>query len=120
MRAIDLAAVLLVASGEALACGYCLEDQIATTYDHAVVTHALARKHAVVFMHVDGAVPSRRALERAVYSVPAVDRGTARVSPDLATVSFAFDPARAGLGALHAGLEKRLGVALMPLQVMQQ
>ena len=120
MRAIELAVILLVASGEALACGYCVEDQIATAYDHAVVTHALAEKHVVVFMHVDGAVPSRRALERAVYSVPAVDRGTARVSADLLTVSFAFDPARTGLGALHARLEKRLGVVLMPLQVMEQ
>ena len=118
MRAIKLAAVLLLASGEALACGYCVEDKIAATYDHAVVTHALARKHVVVFMHVDGPVASRRALERAVYSVAAVDRGTARVATDLLNVSFAFDPARTSLGAIHARLEKRLGVSLMPLQVM--
>ena len=120
MRAIELAGVLLLASSEALACGYCVEDKIAATYDHAVVTHALARKHVVIFMHVDGAVPSRRALERAVYSVPAVDRATARVSADLLTVSFAFDPARTGLGAVQARIEKRLGVALMPLQVMER
>jgi hypothetical protein len=112
--------VLLLASGPAAACGYCVEDKIAATYDHAVVTGALAKRHQVAFLHVDGTVPSRRALEEAVYSAPGVDRGTARVSADLLTVSFAFDPARATLGAIHARIEKRLarhGVSLLPFEV---
>src|SRR5262245_56602507 len=98
-------AVLLLASGQALACGYCVEDKIAAAYDHAVVTRALATKHHVAFLHVDGAVRGRAALEKAAYSAPAVDRGTVRVSADLLTVSFAFDPARANLGVIHARME---------------
>ena len=109
---------LLLAAGPAFACGYCVEDQIAAVYDHAVVTGALARKHHVVFLHVDGSVPSRALLERAVYAAPGVDAGSVRISTDLLTVSFAFDPARASLGAIHPRIEKRLGVALMPLQVI--
>jgi hypothetical protein len=109
--------ILLAAAGPACACGYCVEDKIAATYDHAVVTTALAKKHQVVFLHVDGTVPSRQVLEAAVYSAPGVDRGTARVAQDLLTVSFAFDPARANLGAIHTRIEKKLGVPLVPFEV---
>jgi len=115
-------AALVLVSGQSLACGYCVEDKIAATYDHAVVTHALARKHHVAFFHVDGAVKSPRALEQAAYSVPAVDRRTVRVSADLLTVSFAFDSSRATLGAIRSRIEKRLAakhVSLMPFEVME-
>jgi hypothetical protein len=118
MRAALIA--LLLASGSAWACGYCVEDKIAATYDHAVITHAFAQKHHVAFLHVDGAAPGRRVLEEAIYSAPAVDRGTARISADLLTVSFAFDPARATLGAIHSRMEKKLAphhVWLMPFEV---
>lgn len=115
-----IGAALLALSSHALACGYCVEDKIAATYDHAVITKALATKHHVVFLHVDGAARSRAALEKAAYSAPAVDRGTVRVSADLLTVSFAFDPARANLGVIHARIEKRLGVPLMPFQVLER
>jgi hypothetical protein len=118
-----LLGLLFAASGAALACGYCVEDKIAAVYDHAVLTRALAQKHHVVFLHVEGAAPGRKALEDAVYSAPGVDRGTARVSSDLLTVSFAFDPARANLGAIHTRIEKKLkpaGVSLMPFQVMER
>jgi hypothetical protein len=121
MRAAVL--LLVLAAGSAQACGYCVEDKIAATYDHAVVTRALTQKHHVVFLHVDGAAPGRKALEDAVYSAPGVDRGTARVSADLLTVSFAFDPARANLGAIHTRIEKKLkpaGLSLMPFQVMER
>jgi hypothetical protein len=113
-------AVLAMVSGQALACGYCLEDQIAATYDHAVVTQALAARHPVAFLHIDGTAKSRAALEKAAYSAPAVDRGTVRVSADLLTVSFAFDPARGNLGVIHARMERSLGVPLVPLQVMER
>jgi len=114
---------LLLASSPAWACGYCVEDKIAAVYDHRVVTQALAQKHHVAFLHVDGAAPSRKVLEEAAYSAPGVDRGSARVSADLLTVSFAYDPARANLGVIHSRMEKKLkpaGVSLMPFQVMER
>src|SRR3954471_6185500 len=121
MRA-ALAGLLLV-SGQALACGYCVEDKIAATYDHAVITHALAQKHHVAFMHVDGAATSAKVLEDAIYGVRGVDRGTVRVSADLLTVSFAFDPARSTLGVIHARAETNLDamlISLMPFEVMER
>ena len=102
----------------AQACGYCVEDKIAAVYDHAVITRAAAAKHQVVFMHVEGAA-TRPALEQAANAAGA-DRGSVRVSADLLTVAFAFDPQR-GLGAIHSAMEKRLqGVSLMPFQVMDR
>ena len=117
-----IASALLAASTAAFACGYCVEDKIAATYDHAVVTQALARKHQVAFFHVDGAA-TKRALEAAIYASAAVDRGSVRVSADLLTVSFAFDPASAGLGALQSRIDRKLasdGVSLMPLRIMER
>ena len=122
MRA-SIAVVLLTATAPTFACGYCVEDKIAATYDHAVVTQALARKHQVAFFHVDGAAPSRAVLERAAYSAPGVDKGSVRVAADLLTVSLAFDPSRATLGAIHARIEKTLAahrVSLMPFEVMER
>jgi hypothetical protein len=121
MRAL-ISTVLLAAAMQVQACGYCVEDQIAATYDHAVVTQALARNHFVVFLHVDGAAPSRAVLERAAYAAPGVDRGTVRVAADLLTISFAFDP-RATLGAVHARIEKALAaqrLSLMPFEVIER
>ena len=109
---------LLFGWSTAQACGYCVEDKIAAVYDHAVVSRATAAGHHVVFLHVDGAA-TRPALEQAAIAAGA-DRGSVRVSADLLTVSFAFDPKR-GLGPIHAAMEKRLkGVSLMPFQVMDK
>jgi hypothetical protein len=114
-------AALLLGWGTAQACGYCVEDKIAAVYDHAVVSRAVAAKHEVVFMHVEGTA-TRQALEQAANAAP-IDRDSVRISGDLLTVSFAYDPRRASLGAVHAGMEKRLarhGVSLMPFQVMDK
>ena len=46
---------------EASACGYCVEDKIASTYDHSVVTRALSQGHHVAFFHIDGPVSSGEA-----------------------------------------------------------
>jgi hypothetical protein len=116
-----IGAALLAATTAAMACGYCVEDKIAATYDHAVVTQAFARKHHVVFLHVDGVPPSRAALERAAYAAPGVDPGSVRVAADSLTVSFAYDPARVKLSAIHTRMEKALkGGSFMPFEVIER
>jgi hypothetical protein len=120
---IILAAGLLLLAGEAAACGYCVEDKVAATYDHAVVTRALAQGHHVVFFHVDGALVERRALEGAASAVPGIDKGSVRISPDLLTISVSFDPRRVSLVDLNARLDRRLAArkaALLPLRVMDR
>lgn len=111
----------------ALACGYCVEDKIASTYDHAVVTRALQSGRHVAFFHVEGAeTPGRttpQALRALVNAVPGVDGATVRVSLDTFTLSFAFDPARASLASINARLDRKLsasGLSLMSLRVMER
>ena len=123
--AVAMAGLLLTL--RAFACGYCVEDKIASTYDHAVVVHALERKHHVAFFHIDGVLPSgegaRRALEALAESAAGVDKASVRVSVDTATLSFAFDPQRTSLGAAHRAVEGRLAptkLFLMPLRVMER
>ena len=123
--AIALAAIVF--GLPAFACGYCVEDKIASVYEHAVVVRALERKHYVAFFHIDGVLPAgegaRRALEALAESAAGIDKASARVSTDTATLSFAFDPRRASLEAAHKAVERKLApkkLSLLPLRVMER
>ena len=113
--------LLAAASSAALACGYCVEDKIAATYDHAVVLKAVGLKHQVAFFHVDGGTATTRAaLLRTAEATPGVARGTVRVSEDGLTVSFAFS---GGIAKVQANLEKKLatrGASLMLLRLLDK
>jgi len=118
--AITLAGFLL--SLQAFACGYCVEDKIAATYDHAVITRALTNGRHVVFFHVDGAPVSRAVLEQAA-SGRGIEKGSARISPDALTLALAFDPRRISLVELNASLDRKLAkhkASLLPLRVMER
>jgi len=124
-----ISAGLLLAGGAtaALACGYCIEDRVAAAYDHAVVSRALSARHHVAFCVIDGGlVPSdalRREIERTVESTRGVDRSSVKVSLETASLSFAYDPARAPLGPLLRGVNRKLapkGLSLMPLRVIER
>lgn len=118
---------LLAAAPLAGACGYCVEDKMASVYDHAVVTQALAQQHHVAFFHVDGGLAAAGAgkpgLLQAAESVPGADKGSARASVESASLSVAFDPKRTTIAALQKDLERRLAarkLSLMLLQVMDR
>ena len=139
-------ALLLALSAPAVrACGYCVEDKIASVYDHAVVTRALAQKHHVVYFHIDGlaAAPAgasagagagapgsaraveatRRALERLGESTPGVDQGSVRVAVETFTIALAFDPQRTTLPAVVAALDQKFAarkLVVMPLRVIDK
>jgi hypothetical protein len=122
------AAILLALQGTAaLACGHCVEDKIAAVYNHAVVTQALNRKHQIAFFAIDGTlvpgVGTQRAIEAIVQSAAGVDKGSARVSVESASLSVAFDPRRRSFAAVQRALERKLSVKnllLLPLRVMDQ
>ena len=107
-----LTALLLAAQG-ALACGYCVEDKVAMVYDHSVIVRALNKRHEVVFLAIEGSLAASPGLqgeiERTIESTPGVDRRSARVSLAGASLSFAYDPARAPLGSILRSLNKNLG-----------
>src|SRR5262245_4523863 len=122
------AACLLVAlrCSAALACGYCIEDKIATVYDYETVTRAHRAGHYVAFFAIDGALAaddeSRRHIERTLESIPGVDAGSVKVSLPDSTVSFAFDPVRESREAVFDVANAKLadrGLKLQLLRVME-
>jgi len=79
----------------ALACGICIEDKVATTYDHAVASRALAAGRVVVFAEVvgDGDPHARvRSARAAAAKVPGVERASIRTNEAPAVLSFVLDP----------------------------
>ena len=91
----------------AIACGVCLEDKVAATYDHALIERALARKRVVVFAEPRTSVDERRlkALAAAASRAPGVEAATVKTSAAPATVSFVLDPRRAEAKKTLAALQ---------------
>ena len=126
-RARIVAAFAAGFAATSFACGYCVEDKIAAVYDHAVVTRAVAQKHQVVFFAVEGQMSageaSRRALEAVAESAAGVDKGSARVSVESASLSVAFNPARAPFAGMERSLSRKLaarGLSVAILRVMDR
>jgi hypothetical protein len=122
-----LVAAALLAASAAQACGYCVEDKIASAYDHALVAQSVAIGHPVVFYHLDGplkaSAETKRALSSAAESVPGVDKGSVRVSLDTLTIAFAFDPKRTSLAAAQSALDRKLAarkLSLFPMRVIER
>jgi hypothetical protein len=119
IAALTFAATL---SASALACGVCIEDKVAATYDHAVVTRAAARHQLLVFGEVQGAVDMKAATDtivRAAPQVQGVDRKSVRTSVSPPAFSFALAPATLAPDAAVAELQKRLRIEGVKLSVLR-
>ena len=98
MKRMTLAAAFAVALATplaGLACGACVEDKVAATYDHAVIQRAKARHHTVVFAAIEGkadAATLAREVKRAAARAPGVDVDSIRTASDPTALSFAVDP----------------------------
>lgn len=114
---------LVVAAFDVNACGICIDDKVASCYDHAVVARAKARGHLVAFFAIDGSLPAsaevRSEVLRAVQRSRGVLAGTARVSLENAALSFAYDPARTGHAAIEAAVEERLAARGLSLRLLR-
>ena len=123
---LTLAALGSTLAAVSLACGVCVEDKIAATYDYGIVMAATAKGHVVVFGQIDGAVDMQRVngkIAAAAARMRGVDRGTVRTSISPAAFSFALDPAAQAPDAAVAELQKRLrgqGLRLSVLRVVSR
>ena len=91
----------------AMACGVCLEDKVAATYDHALVQRALEQHRVIVFAEPHGSVePAKlKAMAAKAARAPGVDASTVRTSAAPQSVSFVLDPRRATPRATLASLQ---------------
>lgn len=100
-------AIALALAPRAWACGACVEDKIAATYDHAVVQGAAARGRVIVFCELSGSIdPSR--VRKAAAGIRGLDRASVRISANPGALSFALDPARQSPRAAVAGLQRQM------------
>ena len=114
---------LTFAAASAQACGYCIEDKIASVYDHAVVTQAMAREHHIAFFGLDGPLGEQdmSVVRKRVESIHGVDGGSVRLSMESAALSLAFNPKRVSYAGLQKSMERKLSdkhVLVLPLRVM--
>ena len=118
-----LAAGLFFLSAQSLACGVCIDDKVASCYDHAVVTQAKARGHEVAFFAIEGGLPVnaqvRSQVLGAVQGARGVLRDSARVSLENAALSFAYDPQRATRTAIVSGIDRRLAARGLSLRYLR-
>jgi len=108
----------------ARACGHCIEDKVAATYDYGVLTRAARDGHVVVFADVRGpaagAGPALKSfIARTLASTSGIDVGTVRVSLDPPAASFACDPARHAPSALLDAVNPQLATKGLRLAVIK-
>lgn len=121
---VSLAIFTAASSAPSLACGVCVEDKVAATYDHAVVTRAGTQHHLVVFGEMKGAVDMKALAGKiapAAARVRGIDPGTVRTSASPPAFSFALDPRARSPESAVADLQKRMrtqGATLSILRVM--
>lgn len=109
--------VLALAAPAAWACGVCVEDKVAATYDYAVVQRALSHGQVVVYCEVSGRAAEAR-LRAAAAKVPGLDRDSVRVSAEPAALSFALDTSKRSPAAAAAALQHAVpGVHLHVIRI---
>ena len=118
-----LALLAVVGIGLAQACGHCVEDRIASVYDHALVQRTLASKHRIAYFAWDGPLARNPATLRqllvGVEAAAGVDKGSARVSVAPEAIAVTFDPQHSDAASIEAALRRKLAplrLSLVPLQ----
>ncbi|HEX6792830.1 MAG TPA: hypothetical protein VF304_03185 [Casimicrobiaceae bacterium] len=112
------AAGMLTVSSATLACGVCVGDKVAVTYDHAVVRAAIEARRQVVFVALDGPDATRAGtrIAAAATRVKGVDRASLRYAPSPPAFSFALaqgappDAAVAAFRSAVGGMKVRMTV----------
>lgn len=99
--------LLAGAVSAAWACGVCVEDKVAATYDWAVVQQAMAKRQVVVFCELAGPVDRHR-ITTAARQVHGLEPASLRISPQPPALSFAIEGAHQSPHQAVAALQRAL------------
>ena len=120
-----LASLLLVSTSSVIACGHCIEDKVASVYDHTVVSKAVSEKHIVAFFGIEGPLvvnaASKQEIQKIISSINGVDPNTSRISLETGSISLSFNPVLISYPALLDGLDKKLKtkkLSIFPLEII--
>ncbi len=117
-----MAVLLLAVTANATACGVCLDDKIAATYDYAVVTHAAEHHQWVVFGEIDGPVNVADVTQRIRKFAPRIHgvlNYTVRVSISPPAFAFAVDPRVTDVERVVARLREAIGGKAVRLEILR-
>ena len=103
---------ILSFTGSTWACGHCLEDRIASVYDHALVERSHRQGRTIMYLRWDGPVARDAALGRAMAAAAAgvagVSAADVRVALEPPTLAVPYDPRQISADALEKALALRL------------
>ena len=104
--------LLSLLSLNVLACGYCLEDRIASVYDHVLVAKTKQLNQKMLYLIWDGPANRDEAMRRELISItsrlPGITKGSVRVSLEPATIGLAYQPLKISREQVEALLLQRL------------
>ena len=91
-----LASFFYMISWDVLACGYCLEDRIASVYDHVLVAKTKKLNQKMLYLVWDGPAnrdeKTRRHLIEIASRIKGVTQGSVRVALEPPTIGLAYQP----------------------------
>jgi len=93
-----VANLLGLVSLNVLACGYCLEDRIASVYDHVLVAKTKQLNQKMLYLIWDGPANRDEAMRHELIFItsrlPGITKGSVRVSLEPATIGLAYQPSK--------------------------
>jgi hypothetical protein len=105
-----------------LACGVCVDDKVAATYDHVVIMQAAAKRQLVVFAEVSGSADVGTTLgniTRRASGVRGVQQGTITTSDFPAAFSFVLDPAKSDPASAISQIQQRLNDKRLTVSILR-
>lgn len=122
LRGIAALALLGALQSTVFACGACIEDKVAATYDHAIAMRARAEHRSVVYGAIEGPVDVGEVaarIGREAARIRGIRRATVRVSAEAAAFSFVIDAAARLPETTVAELRRRVNIPGLRLTVVR-
>ena len=91
-----LANFLFLLNWNAFACGYCLQDRIASVYDHVLVAKTKQLNQKILYLVWDGPAARDETTKRHLIAIASrlqgVTKGSVRVALEPPTIGLAYQP----------------------------
>ena len=111
-------------SFNALACGYCLQDRIASVYDHVLVKQTKQLNQKMLYLVWDGPADhnekTRRTLIGITSRIKGVTKGSVRVSLEPPTIGLAFQPLSISREQIETALLQKLRTKQIVVSVLPE
>jgi len=119
-----LASFLFLLSSNVFACGHCLQDRIASVYDHALLVKTKQLNQKMLYLVWDGPAArdetTKRHLLAIVSRIQGVTKGSVRVALEPPTIGLAYQPSIISRDLIESLLLKELRVMNIVVSVLPE